>query len=42
MPVLIQFRRDTAATWSSVNPTLAEGEVGLELDTGKIKIGNGF
>lgn len=41
MPVLIQFRRDTAATWSSVNPTLAEGEVGLELDTGKIKIGNG-
>lgn len=38
---LIQVRRDTAANWTSVNPTLAAGEVGFESDTGKLKIGNG-
>jgi hypothetical protein len=37
----IQIRRDTAANWSSVNPVLAQGEIGFELNTGKIKIGNG-
>lgn len=37
----ILFRRDTAANWTSGNPTLSAGEVGLESDTGKIKIGNG-
>lgn len=37
----ILFRRDTAANWTSVNPTLSNGEVGYETDTGKIKIGNG-
>ena len=41
MPALIQFRRDTSSNWTSVNPTLAEGEMGLETDTGKFKIGNG-
>ncbi len=41
MPTLIQFRRDTASTWTSVNPTLAVGEMGLETDTGQFKIGNG-
>jgi len=35
----IQVRRDTAATWTSTNPTLAEGEIGFETDTGKFKIG---
>lgn len=38
---LIQVRRDTAANWTSVNPTLASGEIGLETDTGKLKIGTG-
>jgi hypothetical protein len=38
---LIQVRRDTAANWTSVNPTLASGEIGLETDTGRYKIGNG-
>lgn len=38
---LIQVRRDTAANWTSVNPTLAAGEVGFESDTGKLKIGDG-
>lgn len=41
MSVLIQFRRDTAAAWSAVNPTLATGEMGLETDTNQFKIGNG-
>lgn len=41
MAIQIQLRRDTAANWTSVNPTLAEGEIGYELDTGKHKIGNG-
>jgi hypothetical protein len=38
---LIQVRRDTAATWTSTNPTLAAGEMGLETDTGKLKVGTG-
>lgn len=37
----IQIRRDTAANWTSVNPVLAQGEVGLETDTGKMKVGDG-
>ena len=41
MAIKIQFRRGTAEEWSEVNPLLAEGEMGLETDTGKFKIGNG-
>jgi hypothetical protein len=41
MPARIQKRRDTAANWTSVNPVLAQGEEGIELDTGKAKLGNG-
>jgi hypothetical protein len=41
MALQIQLRRDTAANWTSVNPTLAQGEVGAETDTGKLKVGNG-
>lgn len=37
----LQFRRDTKANWSSVNPILMEGELGLETDTLNAKIGNG-
>lgn len=37
----IQFRRDTSSNWSSLNVTLAEGEIGIESNTGLIKIGNG-
>jgi len=37
----MQQRRDTEANWTSNNPTLAAGELGLETDTGKIKIGTG-
>ena len=37
----IQIRRDTAANWTSANPTLTQGELGLETDTGKLKAGDG-
>lgn len=37
----IQLRRDTAANWSSTNPVLAQGEIGIDLTNSKIKIGNG-
>jgi hypothetical protein len=41
MADLIQIRRDTAANWTSANPVLAQGELGAETDTSKIKIGDG-
>ena len=41
MAVQIQLRRGTAAQWTSANPTLASGEVGVETDTNKQKIGDG-
>lgn len=41
MSVLLQFRRDTAANWTSLNPVLSSGEIGYETDTGSMKIGNG-
>ena len=37
----IQIRRDTAANWTSANPILANGELGLETDTSKLKVGDG-
>lgn len=36
-----KLRRGQSADWTSVNPLLADGEPGFELDTGKLKIGNG-
>ncbi len=41
MSIQIQLRRDTAAAWTAANPTLAEGEIGLETDTTFYKIGTG-
>jgi hypothetical protein len=41
MAIQIQYRNDTAANWTSANPTLLAGEIGYETDTGKAKIGNG-
>lgn len=41
MATKIQVRRDSAADWNTLNPTLSEGEIGYETDTGKFKIGNG-
>ena len=39
--VRIQVRRGLAADWTSVNPVLAAGEMGVETDTNKFKFGNG-
>lgn len=37
----IQLKRATAAAWASANTVLFSGEIGLETDTNKFKIGNG-
>ena len=39
--ITIKLRRGTAAQWTATNPVLAEGEVGLETDTRKFKVGDG-
>ena len=41
MSIQIQLRNDTAANWTTINPVLAQGEMGVENDTFKFKIGNG-
>ena len=41
MATQIQLRNDTAANWTSANPTLAVGEMGVESDTDQFKIGDG-
>jgi hypothetical protein len=42
MAVSILLRRGTAAEWSASNPILLEGEVGIETDTKKLKVGDGL
>lgn len=42
MAIQIQLRNDTAANWIAANPTLAQGELGVEIDTNKMKIGTGI
>lgn len=42
MTVRMQDRRGLAALWTSVNPTLLEGQHGFEIDTGREKIGDGI
>jgi hypothetical protein len=39
----IQLRRDTDTNWSTANPVLLEGELGIEIDAtrNRIKIGDG-
>ena len=37
----LQLRRDGAQQWANVNPILAQGELGIELDTSRLKIGDG-
>ena len=34
-------RNYTAIDWAEVNPILLDGEIGVEKDTGLLKIGNG-
>ena len=37
----VQFKNGTASAWTSNNITLAKGEIGIEIDTNKMKIGDG-
>lgn len=39
--VMLQCRHDSKLAWQQVNPVLCAGEIGVETDTGKIKVGNG-
>ena len=41
LSALQKQRRDTAANWTSANPTLLAGEIGIESDTGYWKVGDG-
>ena len=41
MAVQIQLRNDTAANWTSNDPVLAVGEMGVETDTDLFKLGDG-
>ncbi len=41
MTNIIKTRRDTAANWTSTDPTMADGEIGFESDTNRFKIGDG-
>lgn len=42
MTIRMQQRRGTSEQWTTVNPVLAEGEIGIESDTNKFKIGDGI
>lgn len=37
----IQLRRDTTANWEEINPVLADGEMGYDIVTNEIRIGDG-
>ena len=39
--IQFQFRRGTSSEWSSANPVLAAGEMGIETNTNLFKVGNG-
>ena len=38
----IQFRRGTSAEWAAVDPILAQGEIGVNLDGNRFKVGTGL
>ncbi|CAB4129151.1 Pyrrolo-quinoline quinone repeat [uncultured Caudovirales phage] len=41
MTARIKIRRDSAASWTDINPILAAGELGLDTDANQIKVGDG-
>jgi hypothetical protein len=41
LTALMKQRYDTAANWTAANPTLLAGEIGIESDTNKWKLGTG-
>lgn len=41
IPVRVQHKRMSASDWTSSTLVLLDGELGVESDTGKVKVGNG-
>lgn len=41
MTTRIKIRRDTTSNWAAINPILADGEIGFETDTRRMKVGDG-
>ena len=41
MATQIQLRRSTSAEWAATNPVLAQGEVGIDLTLGEMRLGDG-
>lgn len=41
IPVRVQHKRMSASDWASSPLVLLDGELGIESDTGKVKVGNG-
>jgi len=41
MASIIQIRRDIAINWTAADPILAQGELGIEIDTLRFKCGDG-
>lgn len=42
MSIRMQQRRGTASVWLANDPILAPGEIGIETDTNKFKVGDGI
>lgn len=41
IPIRVQHKRMSASEWASSSLVLLDGELGVESDTGKVKVGNG-
>lgn len=41
IPIRVQHKRMSAQDWASSTLVLLDGELGIESDTGKVKVGNG-
>lgn len=42
VPKRVQLRHDASANWTSANPLLLQGEIGIETDTNRMKLGDGI
>jgi hypothetical protein len=40
--ITYQLKRGNSSRWIELNPILKQGEPGFEIDTGKLKVGNGI
>ena len=41
IPIRVQHKRMSASDWTNSSLILLDGELGVESDTGKVKVGNG-